>query len=57
MKGVTQKTSFSHKVGDACERIGEFVSSCGAKKLGSKIYNFGNRLEHKDEIVKSPGIH
>lgn len=54
MKDVTQKTSLSHKVGDVFERIGEIVSSIGAKKLGSKIYNFGNRLEHKSELTKGP---
>lgn len=56
MKEVVQKTSLSHKVGDVFERIGEIVSSCGAKKLGSRIYNFGNKLEHKDDAVKGQGI-
>lgn len=49
MKDMNQKTTLSHKVGDVFERIGEIVTSVGAKKLGSRIYNFGNRLEHKSE--------
>lgn len=47
MKASNQKTSIGHKIGDVFERVGEIVSSCGAKKLGARIYNFGNKLEHK----------
>jgi hypothetical protein len=56
MKDLTQKSSLAHKLGDVCERIGEMVSSIGAKKLGSKIYNYGNRLEHKSDTVKDTRI-
>ena len=51
MKTINQKSNLGHVVGDIFERIGEIVSSVGAKKLGSRIYNFGNRLEHRNEIT------
>ena len=49
MKATTRKVSFTHKLGDAIERIGEVVSKTGATRLGSAIYNFGNKVEHKDD--------
>ena len=44
---TTSKSSFMHTVGDAIERVGEMVTKMGAAKLGTKIYNFGNKIEHR----------
>lgn len=49
MKPETDKTSTSHKVGDAIERVGEKVKDMGADKIGQKIYNTGNKIEHSNE--------
>lgn len=43
---TSSKGSFMHTVGDAIERVGEMVTKMGATKLGTKIYNFGNKVEH-----------
>lgn len=50
---TTDKTTTTHKVGDAIERVGEKVKDMGAEKLGQKIYNTGNKIEHsKDQKNK-----
>ena len=46
---TADKTSTSHKVGDAIERAGEKVKGMGAEKLGQKIYNAGNKIEHSKD--------
>lgn len=43
------KESLRHKAGDAIERVGEKLKEMGAEKLGSKVYNAGNKLEHSGE--------
>lgn len=48
-----KKESFTHKVGDAIERLGEKVSDAGAKKLGQKIYQTGNKIEHSQDAKKN----
>lgn len=50
MKGSHRK-GFNKKLGDAIERVGEKVSNAGATRIGGKIYNAGNKLEHKDDPV------
>jgi len=52
MKDLKEKETLSHKAGDKLERVGEKVSDLGAKKIGKKIYDAGNKLEHKDDIKK-----
>lgn len=46
---VTGRESLSHRIGDMIERIGERIQRSGSTKLGRRIYEFGNRLEHRDE--------
>ena len=47
-----KKDSFTHKVGDAVERLGEKVSDAGAEKAGAKIYKTGNKIEHSQDHKK-----
>lgn len=57
MKDVKQNTSFTKKAGDVLERAGEKLSNIGATKVGKKIYDAGNKLEHKDDrdtVIKKP---
>ncbi len=49
------KDSLTKKAGDVLERAGEKLSDIGATKIGKKIYNAGNKLEHKDEIKNING--
>ena len=49
MKNVKKGESLKHKTGDAIERVGEKLKDMGAKKLGQKVYNAGNKLEHSEE--------
>lgn len=51
MKDITRKAGFSRKLGDAIERIGERLTRMGATRLGNKVYNAGDRIEHKDDVV------
>jgi hypothetical protein len=44
--------SITHKVGDVVERVGEKLKEMGADKVGSAVYNAGNKLEHKDQAKK-----
>lgn len=55
MKGVN-KTGFNRKLGDAIERVGQKITGTGASKLGKKIYDAGDRLEHKDDVVNDQPI-
>lgn len=52
MKNTTDKESLTHKLGDKIERVGEKVSDMGGKKIGKKIYNVGNKIEHKNDRKK-----
>lgn len=57
MKDVKQNSGFTKKAGDALERVGEKLSNIGATKIGKKIYDAGNKLEHKNErdtVIKKP---
>lgn len=47
----TKKESFTHKLGDKIERVGEKISNIGYPKLGRKIYNFGNKFEHSRDTT------
>lgn len=42
----SEKTSFTHKVGDAIERVGEKLQDMGAEKAGKAVYRKGNEIEH-----------
>lgn len=48
-----QKESFTHKVGDSIERLGEKVSKAGATKIGNAIRNAGDKIEHSRDHKKS----
>lgn len=58
MKDVKQGGGFTKKAGDVLERVGEKLTNVGATKIGKKIYDSGNKLEHKgerdDAIIKKP---
>jgi hypothetical protein len=41
--------SFTHKVGDAIERAGEKISDMGATKIGNRISQTGDRIEHSQD--------
>lgn len=45
----TKNDKMSHKVGDAIERVGEKVSDMGAQKIGNRITNAGDRIEHSED--------
>jgi hypothetical protein len=51
MKDMTRKSDFTRKLGDAIEKIGERLTKLGAAKLGNAVYNAGDRLEHKNDVV------
>lgn len=51
MEDVNKKSSFNKGLGDKIERLGEKISSIGGTKIGKKIYDAGNKLEHKDDKV------
>ncbi len=56
MKDVKQG-GFNKKAGDVLERVGEKLTNVGATKIGKKIYDSGNKLEHKgerDAVIKKP---
>ncbi len=40
-----KKVPFTKKAGDAIERIGEKIGG----KVGKKVYDSGNKLEHKKD--------
>ncbi len=47
------KEGFIRRAGDAVERAGEKIADAGAEKVGSKIYNAGDKLEHsQDDKIK-----
>lgn len=48
-----QNESFSHKVGEQLERVGEKIKNAGADKLGNAIYKAGDKLEHSKDDKKS----
>ncbi|MEZ0393401.1 MAG: hypothetical protein ACAH59_14370 [Pseudobdellovibrionaceae bacterium] len=41
--------NFTHKVGDAIEKAGEKVSDMGAPKVGNRITNAGDKIEHSQD--------
>ena len=45
-----QKSGLMDKVGDALEKVGEKISDAGAKGIGQKIHDIGDKMEktHKD---------
>jgi len=56
MKDVTGRESLTHRIGDMIERIGERIQRTGSVKLGRRVYEFGNRLEHRDARVTGKTI-
>lgn len=44
-----QKRGFLHNLGDMIERVGEIIIKRGATKLGRKIYDTGDKIEHMNE--------
>lgn len=52
IKKTEGKSSITHKVGDAVERVGEKLKDLGAKKVGTAVYNAGNKLEHSKDVKK-----
>lgn len=56
MEDVNKKGSFNKNLGDKIERLGEKISDAGATKIGRKIYQGGDKLEHKDDkVIDRPG--
>ncbi|MGE3609531.1 MAG: hypothetical protein AB7I27_08085 [Bacteriovoracaceae bacterium] len=49
MKTTSNKNSLFHRIGDKIERLGEMLNKSGANKLGKKVYNMGNKIEHMKE--------
>lgn len=49
MKSTTGKESFTHRLGDMIERVGEKIANMGNKKIGKKIYDVGNKIEHTED--------
>lgn len=47
---VGKKESLRDKVGGAVEGLGEKIADAGAKDLGQKVYNLGDKIEktHKN---------
>ena len=43
------KEKAAHKVGDALERTGEKLKEAGATKVGQKVYNKGDEIEHSED--------
>lgn len=56
MKNLNKKNNFSKDAGDALERVGEKISDLGATKVGKKIYDVGNKLEHKNDKIKNTSV-
>lgn len=50
--GAKNEESISYKVGDGLERVGEKLKDMGAEKIGSAVYNAGNKMEHSDKAKK-----
>ena len=50
--GVKKDETIAQKVGDVVERVGEKLKGMGAEKLGSAVYNAGNKLERPDKAGK-----
>ena len=50
--GMKKDESIAYKVGDVVERVGEKLKDMGANKIGSAVYNAGNKLEHSEELKK-----
>ena len=48
---ATNKAGFTRKLGDIIERVGEKLISAGASRAGRKVYQFGDRLEHRNDSV------
>lgn len=50
MKNVKPEKTFGDKVGGAVEKTGEKIADLGAKNLGQKIHNAGDKMEthHKN---------
>jgi hypothetical protein len=46
-----KKNTFSQNAGDKMERIGEKISDLGGTKIGKKIRDAGDKLEHKNDKV------
>ena len=44
-----KSNSFVKNTGDALERAGEKVSNMGAPKIGTKISQAGDKLEHSQD--------
>ncbi len=44
-----KKDSFSRKLGDKIERVGEKLREKGATKLGNAVYRAGDKIEHSGE--------
>ncbi len=46
---MEKNESISRKIGDTVEKVGQKISNTGAKDLGDKVFNAGDKLEHMDE--------
>ena len=42
----SKKDSFTRKLGDKVERVGEKISEKGAPGLGKSVRDLGDRIEH-----------
>lgn len=47
-----QQEPLSRKVGDKVERAGEKLKDIGANKVGQKVYETGNKIEHSQDDEK-----
>ena len=54
MKEFNKKGTFSEQAGDKLERLGEKISDAGAKKIGKKVYDAGDKLEHANDNKIKP---
>lgn len=46
---TNNKKGFVRKTGDAVERAGEKIADAGAEKLGRKVYDAGDKIEHSQD--------
>jgi hypothetical protein len=50
MDKFSKDQGVKHKIGDAIERVGEKLSDMGASKIGQKVSQAGNKIEHADDV-------
>lgn len=49
------KKDITRKVGDTIERAGQKISNTGADKLGNKVFETGDKVEHSQDHKKDVG--